>query len=557
MSSLRKAVSIESWKRVLARQVESLRSDLALKRLNARMAEIGPVSLVPGDKTVVADGMWWNPNHFFRLRLFIEALSGQGGYNLLGVLRTRSDTRQREAMQAIGFKEFVHIEDDEHRTDDFLAEADRLLATVTSHADLLALPLPGGLPAYTYFDTVLKLAAQPRPALDHPLWRRSLAEVLRNARIYEREFGHRNVAHVVLSHPWKSEWAGLVWASLQRSIPTYHLTGYCESIRIRRFLSATDYLTPVEHMPPADFDELPAAVRSRLAAIGSAALAKRASGSASDINTRYAYDPQRRIADRTAARQALSGQTERPVALVCGHVWYDFPHTFGMTSFTDFRDWIEVTIARIRQVDDVVWLLKPHPTEQWYGGFRLSEAATDLPPHVHLLPTATDAQTALTAADAIVTVHGTIGIEAAAHGVPVLLADRSYFSDWGFAHAARDRADYQRLLGEIADLTPPDQTARQRAQACFALALAEPPLEVGALQLRCDSSGARLYDDIIERYDTDTVGLGREIARIRAFLAQHDLDSYAAHGLVETARRLELAGQPVRPPLPSGQELRL
>src|SRR5207248_7633522 len=126
-----------------------------------------------------------------------------------------------------------------------LGEAERLLAGIRSHEDLLALALPESLPAYTFYDTVLKLATHPQPPIDHPLWLTVLADVLRNTAIYGRELATRKVAHVALSHPWKSEWATLAWLALGRGIPVYHLTGFCQAIRIRRFRLRDDYATPV------------------------------------------------------------------------------------------------------------------------------------------------------------------------------------------------------------------------------------------------------------------------------------------------------------------------
>lgn len=524
---------------MIASRAELLRRDIGNGQLERRLAALGPVQFKPGGGAVIADAMWWNPNHFFRLRLFVEALARKGAIDLVGILRSRACAREQRALFFIGFNKFVYLEDDaEFRTEDFLDDAERMLSAASSHAELLSLALPDGLPAYTYFDTVLKLTAHPQPPLDHPQWKRSLAELLRNAKIYDREMRTRRVSHVVLSHPWKSEWASLVWAGLVRDLPVYHLTGFCEAIRIRRFAKREDYATPVEHLSPEAFDALQSSVQETLSDFGREALRKRAAGAATDINARYAYDPSRRIGDRDCARLTLSGQTKRPVAIVYGHVWYDFPHTFAMTNFTDFLDWINVTIERIGSVDDVVWLLKPHPTEKWYGGFNLARVASQLPAHVRLLPIETEAQTALRAADAVVTVHGTIGMEAAACGLPVLLADRSHFSNWGIAHTARDREDYLRRLGEIVSLPAPLEAARRRAEACFALALAEPPAEVGALRMSCDSSGAALCDEIIARLDRDAEGLEREVTRIGAFLQQSAIDSYGAYHLVATARRV-------------------
>lgn len=537
-SKLAKILDASKWRQLIAAQLRLRSINRADDELDRCFARVGKLPSAADEPYVVADGMWRNPNHFFRVRLFIEALHALGRKpRLLGILRRRGDWREKRTLQRIGFEEFVYIEgDSEFRTDAFLAEAKRLFSTVRAHADILALPLPDGIPAYTYYDTVLKLSSDPRPPLDHPLWITTLAETLRNRAIYNRELSSRPILHVALSHPWKNEWATLVWLALRRDIPVEHLTGFCEALRIRRFRSCDDYATPVEHVSRALFEGLPQATQQKLTEIGETDLRQRASGLSSDLNIRHAFDPGNRIGDRERARAVLSGQTEQPVAIVYGHVWFDFPHTFAMRNFVDFCDWMELTLREIRTIDDVVWLLKPHPTEGWYGGFNLATVAHDLPPHVRLLPMHTDSQTTINAADTIVTVHGTAGLEAAAAGVAVILGDRSYYSGWGVAYAAADRADYVRLLRNAGHLPRPDAVARARASACFALALAEPPDSVHALPMSCDSIGLSLYREIADRYDRLNAARRREVESIAAFLDQSEIDSFAAYRLVQNAR---------------------
>lgn len=526
------------WRVHVARMLENRRQRLLDDELDLAWSALGPVDLAGGEGTVIADGMWNNPNHFLRLRLFIETLAQRGGFRLLGVLRRRSDRRERRALERIGFREFLYLdEDDEFTTGGFLADADRLLSGVSSHADLLELGLPHGLPAYVVYDTVLKLARDPQPPVGDPLWRETLAQTLRNLAIYAREIERRKVTHVPLSHPWKSEWASLVWLAIGRQIPAYHLTGFVEGMRIRRFRSRTDYRDPVEHLPVAIFDALPEPVRAELSRIGATELERRSTGASSDINARYAFRPENRIDQRAKARASLAGDDARPIVVIYGHVWFDFPHTYAMSNFTDFRDWMEITLAHVRTAKDVVWLIKPHPTEEWYGGFRLADLARDLPPHARLLPLGTDNKTVLTAADCVVMVHGTVGLEATMQGLPVILADRSYFSDWGFAHVARDRADYLRLLGIVSRLAPPSVSDRDRARAAFALALGEPPAETGAMRMSCDSFGSALHREVIGRVRGGADALARERLRIARFLGQDEIDSFAAFHLVEFARK--------------------
>ena len=526
--NLTKLASPQAWRRVGFRLARKWRGEWHRRRVNSLYGKLGPVAAGAGPLAVIGDGLWDNPNHFFRLRLFLEALPGIGSMRLIGILR-KADDRTRSALESLGFGEFVGIDDHPvHRTEAFVPQARAMLDGVRSHEDLLALALPGGLPAYTFYDTALKVARHPQPELGDPLWETTLAKCLRNCAIYHDLLETTAVAHVVLSHPWESEFANLVWAALSRNIPAYHLTGYCEGIRIRRFLDTDDYATPVEQLKLREFMALPEPVQRRFSEEGARYLAQREAGQTTDINARYAFRPARRLGSRAEARRAFGVDGDRKLAVIYSHVWFDFPHTFAMRNFTDFLDWMRLTLEQVSEIHDLDWLLKPHPTEEWYGGFRLQDLIEDLPPHVRVAPRDTDSLTALTAADVVVTVHGTVGLEAAAHGLPVIASDRSFYGDWGFVHQAASREDYIRLLRTAHDLSAPDETGRQRALALIALALAPTPADVGALAIRCDSSGPVLYQDIIRRYNEATPALERERENIFEWLGDQS-SSYAAY----------------------------
>lgn len=519
-----KILNPQAWHRLQRSYLERCRAARLREQVEANYRIHGPLSSGNGAQTVVADGMWDNPNHFFRLHLFLKALPGIENYRLLGVIRHKRD-RTRQTLEAFGFREFIFIEEHQFKTEDFLPQARTLLEKVRTHADLLNLDLPLGLPPYTYYDTVLKYARDPQPPLTDPLWLSQLAETLRDLAIYQQLMDEYEVTQVVLSHPWKIEFATLMWTALQHRIPSYHLTGFCEGIRVRRLLQPADYATPVEHVPYREYAALPQPVRERLRRTGLAYLAQRETGDSSDINVCYSFRPAARIDTHAEAKLALGGQPSRPMVIIYAHVWFDFPHTYAMRNFTDFLDWMRFTMAQIHTIKSVDWVLKPHPLESWYGGTQLAKLIGELPSHIRLIPADTDSLTSMLAADAIVTVHGTIALEAAAHGLCVIAADRSYYSDWGFAHIANSREHYAQLLASVVQLSAPTESQKEDALACMALSLAPPPVEMDAINLRCDSSGSILYRDMLGR-GTDEID--REILALRRWL-QGTAVSYAAH----------------------------
>ncbi len=484
--------------------------------------------LSAGGPCVLADGMYDNPNHFFRLRLFLDALDAGEPLRRIGVVRTNRESGAIGTLESLGFDPVLRLEETRHDIESFRPEARRRLRGVGSHADLLRLEMPEEIPAYVFYDTVLKVLRHPHPPLDHEAWEYHLAELLRNMAIYGEMFDGNDIRAVVFSHGWKNEYAPAVWTAIRRDIPAYHLTGYYDSLRARLIASQADYACPKERLSFADFRALPVATRDALVEAGWSTLADRAAGTTTDINGRRAFRPESRPADRRAARAALGISCERRVGVIYAHAWYDFPHIFGLHNFTDYLDWMEVTLDAVSCNKDVLWFLKPHPLESWYGAFRLVDLARELPYHVRIMPEETDSLTATRVADLGVTVHGTIGFEAAAHGIPVIAADRSYYGDWPFVHEAQSREHYRTLLKQAAHLAPPADDVRRAAAAFAYLACAPHPDDAGLLRLPCDSLGAALYEDIAERLRSSPGVCERETAALADWLAS-GTNSYSVH----------------------------
>src|SRR5262249_18070066 len=154
------------------------------------------------------------------------------------------------------------------------------------------------------------------------------------------------------------------------------------------------------------------------------------------------------------------------VGVIYAVTWFDFPHIYGMQLYTDPLNWMRYVIEQIKRIPDVYWLLKPHPLEDWYSGTKLSEVlGTGAPPHIRMLTVKDDSLSVAMASDAIVTIHGTIGFEAVARGIPVIAADRSYYSEWRIAYEAKSRDELAILLRRVGTLERPSAEQMARASA--------------------------------------------------------------------------------------------
>lgn len=521
--------SPQRWLAFVASRVEVFRRNKSDDELDDAWAKLGPITTDPKGWIVVADGLWFNPGYFLRLRLFLLALARQHPIRLLGILRHRSDARSRRALERIGFRDFIYIGDDsEFPISRFVPEATRLLAGARTHAELLDIELPEGVLSYVWYDTVLHNLRHGQPAVSHVEWRNSLAEILAFIEIYRRLFRDYDVHTLAISHGWKNEFGALLWMALKRGISAHCVTQVSEAIRIRRFRQSGDFDIPVEHLPYDRYLALPEAVKAQLIAIGKKELARRQGSTTSDINIRHAYVVGERAVDRASAREKLGVTDDRPIGVIYGHAWFDFPHLYAMTNFTDFVDWFRQTLNSIRRHDHVQWFLKPHPMEVWYGGQTMADIVEGAPAHVRMLPHRIDTLSVMRAADAIVSIHGTSSMEAAAMGTPVICADRSYYSDWGFAHCAKSASHFDALLAQVGQLSPPTEHQRDLAVACFVGAYGEPHDWASALRVPCDSLGHELFDQVKDMIRLQGRELEQEISRIDTFLRQDQFHSYSA-----------------------------
>ncbi len=472
-------------------------------------------------QAILVEGLWDNPNHWLRLWIFLHAYLKDNRVDVIGVLRSRDNWdnwRKRKSLEALGIRRFVYLDDIDNDDPNRAAAIKSILNGASSAGEMLGLQLPDGLPAYVFFDSVLKIERHPQPKIEgNPAWHAALDELMRFQGRYADVFDRNDVVAVVSSHAWKSEWATLCWTALRRKVPFFYMTAHYDSIRVRRMNSVADYLAPNEHLPYEEFKALPQPVQDSLIERGQAYLADRFSGNSDFIVLRYSVDVSQRTNDRSETFARLGLPADKPLAVIYAHSWFDFPHTQGMTNFTEPLDWIKFTIAAISPLTNVSWAVKPHPCDRWYGAVRMQDFVNELPPHVKIIPDDCDSLAVQQVADALVTIQGSIAIEGAAMGKRVLCADRSMYTDWGFAHTARSREDYADKLGHILELAMPTEEQSRHAMAYAALALAPPPAEARWLRLSCDSRflEGTLYPEVRDMLSDRTEAVEIEIEKMR------------------------------------------
>lgn len=466
--------------------------------------------------TVLVDATFDNPNYWLRFSLLRAAL-GLGRAREIGMLGEFRRSHCRKTLQRFGIGTIETFPDIPVRAD-VGRQAAGLLAKTKSADDILAWKLPDGIDPAIVYDGILKRQRLEAVDVHHP----GFAQLVHNALVSIERGRHILDKHkldlLVLSHPFNFALGSLAWLALARGIEAVLPFGLFGGLRFTRFFAPGDLVRFYDRPSRAEIDGLPGDKADALMRIGRDYIRGRLHGAAGDLASQYAFQRNRGQIDRDQTCRKFGWDPRKPIIGFYASNWYDWPHQFGMTQFRDFLDWTEASFQAARVNQNVNWLFKPHPAEDWFGGVGLADVFAGLgaAPNVALADKSWDNSCVMQSIDALVTYHGTAGIEFAAQGKPVLVPDRGKYDDCGFVMVAKDRRNYLDLLAREwwrdIDLTDSRRRAEIFAGWWFCL-----PEWQGNFVLQEDALQDRLYDSIPQLIQNNRDVIDRELDELRAW----------------------------------------
>jgi hypothetical protein len=493
------------------------RSQLARAEAESFLDGLARSSSARFSGTVLVDGIWDNPNYWYRYTLFRVALGLARGHEV-GVLGPHQRPAVSGTFRRFGFDAIEDIGATDRPSRNAYVMADALLRQTRRPSDILAWRLPRNMPAGTFYDILLK--AQRGAEIDlesrglHKLVAGALQTIESAGGIFERT----QPDLLVLSHEITEAGAALACEALHRDVPAIVLYGNYGVPRFRKIDSLGALQDLMGAPTGAEIDSLDPASSSLLAARGRRYLDDRISGRTDDLGAQFAFQDRTERATRERIVENFGWDPRKPIVGVYASAWFDFPHCTGMSQFTDFLDWLNVTLAAVGEAHDVNWLFKAHPADDWYGGVTMADLMSRMPQHVAIAPNDWNGAEMMRALDGLVTVHGTAGIEFASAGKPVLLADRGWYHEAGFATWAKTRSEYIASLRRPEWVRPLTRDQANRADI-FAGWYFEAPDWQDGLRFPDDSLQARLYP-LYARVLRDHAGLfAREVESVAAWWA--------------------------------------
>lgn len=165
-------------------------------------------------------------------------------------------------------------------------------------------------------------------------------------------------------------------------------------------------------------------------------------------------------------REELRLPGDRPVAVVFPHIFWDATFFWGDDLYDDYESWFTATLRHAFRDDRFTWIVKVHPANTAKNvrdnvaaepsELMALRALGPIPSHVRVLPADSRISTLalLRVADVCFTVRGTVGIEAAALGIPVLTCGTGRYDQLGFTRDHASREDYERALLALDEVQP-------------------------------------------------------------------------------------------------------
>lgn len=178
-----------------------------------------------------------------------------------------------------------------------------------------------------------------------------------------------------------------------------------------------------------------------------------------------------------ALRLQLGLDPAKKTAVVFPHVVWDATLFWGTDLFANYEDWLVATVQAACRNASVNWVIKVHPVHvQKQALERYPEEPAELtairsrvgplPGHVKVIPPETEINTFSLFAlmDYCLTVRGTVGIEAARLGIPVLTAGTGRYDHRGFTIDSQTREQFLDRLASIQTISPMSDAERELAE---------------------------------------------------------------------------------------------
>ena len=328
-----------------------------------------------------------------------------------------------------------------------LSEAEELCARIypelKSKEDVIALKVDGTWLGDLIYDSYLMKFNVPTVMIEDIRFQSLLRDALSRYVFWRDYFDSHSVKGVIVSHGVYYEKATILRIATQRQIPVYQVNAvsiyYLTSERLWAYTDFYDY--------PRQFKELPVEAQEDGLRRAKERMARRFAG---EVGVDMAYSTKSAFTEKSDKR--VLQENGRIKVFIAAHCFFDAVHAYGLGLFPDFYEWLTF-LSDISQRTDYDWYIKTHP-DYLPGNSEILHDIICRYPKFTLIPCETSHfQIIDEGIDFALTVHGTIGLEYAALGIPVINASMcNPYVAYDFNIHPATIEEYESILLNLADV---------------------------------------------------------------------------------------------------------
>jgi len=193
----------------------------------------------------------------------------------------------------------------------------------------------------------------------------------------------------------------------------------------------------------------------------------RFSGNIEQIDVLSSYK-NKNMYSKESIEELLDLNPEKKHVIIMPHAFSDFPH-IAKGLYSDYYVWLINLLKIIKDVDNVNWLIKPHPTSYVFnetGAVEnlLNELGIQ---NVKVVPSDMNTASVKDFADVILTVRGTAGLEFSTFGIPVVTAGEGCYSGYEIDVSSSTVSEYENTVKNLDKIPRLDESVINIAKMVF------------------------------------------------------------------------------------------
>lgn len=422
--------------------------------------------------------------------VLVEAIVSHEGYLLVNLIAARHvmavkglrgvglllepNEKNESLFRSYGIDEFIYLSDRKQgisATLKYGLDALGIVSKINSINDFLECEFAGIHIGKLVYDTYLRITGN--GTLDKKVWRvfEGLTLGLSYCEFLDQIFSTGRFPVLLQSERQFVPGGFIYQCALKNNIETYIRGGGPTSFTLHRFNDLSQAYLNIHRYSSDVFDYVYKNCKDIAVEQGGQFIYNRFAGviSINDIaDAVKAFDTKQKVISRAELCERLGWDESKPIVGIMANMLTDGVFTNRWRIFRDNLMWLRNTIQIAREIDDVNWFIKGHPSDLKNNVKTTTKGeylkwASDCA-HVKFLPEDVGSISLPGIVDSILTGHGSAGLEYSIYGIPCVIAGEALYSGRGFVHEPKNINEYIEILTNISSLKKLSQDQIDRAK---------------------------------------------------------------------------------------------